>query len=145
VKRIAFLFTFLFAASSSQLFAQHKVQMHNMYERLYLVVPMIGSGTPQDPRRPMYVPAPVPPAADAGAHPASSGIIAYAFQESDDGQYALVELVARDPSAFKPILEDREPRVKIFRKGKDKREDIETEFRKHIKDFDLDSLVVNVP
>jgi hypothetical protein len=145
VKSIAVLLTFLFAASSSQLFAQHKVQMRNMYERLYLVVPMVGSGTAADPRRPMYVPPAAAPRADVDAQPADSGIIAFAFQESDDGQYAVVELVARDPGAFKPILEDREPRVKIFRKGKDKREDIETEFRKHIKGFDLDSLVVSVP
>ena len=145
MKRIAFLLTFLLAASVFPLFAQHKVQMRNMYERLYLVVPMVGSGTAEDPRRPMYVPAPAAPGADAAAQPADSGIIAFAFQESDDGEYALVELVARDPGAFKPILEDRQPHVKIFRKGKDKKEDIETEFRKHVKDFDLDSLVVNVP
>jgi hypothetical protein len=145
VKRSSFLLAFLFAASISSLFAQHKVQMHNMYERLYLVVPMIGSGTAEDPRRPMYVPPPAGPGTDGTAQPADSGIIAFAFQESDDGESAVVELVARDPSAFKPILEDREPRVKIFRKGKDKKDDIETEFRKHIKDFDLDSLVVNVP
>ena len=145
MKRIAFLLTFLLAASSSQLFAQHKVQMRNMYERLYMVVPMIGSGTAADPRRPMYVPAPAVPGTAAAAHPASSGIIAFAFQESDDGQYAMVQLVARDSSAFKQILEGQEPNVKIFRMGKDKREDIESEFRKHIKAFDLDSLVVNVP
>ena len=145
MKRSSFLLVFLLAASVSPLFAQHKVQMHNMYERLYLVVPMIGSGTAEDPRRPMYVPAPTAPTPGAATQPTSSGIIAFAFQESDDGQHAIVELVARDPGAFKPILEDHQPGVKIFRKGKDKKDDIETEFRKYIKDFDLDSLVVNVP
>ncbi len=144
MKRIAFLLAFLFAASVCPLFAQHKVQMRNMYERLYLVVPMIGSGTLQDPRRPMYAPLPPQRGVAASAQPAASAIIAFAFQESDDGAYALAEFVARDASAFKPILEDNRA-LKIFHKGKDTKDDIETEFRKHKKDFDLDSLVVNVP
>ncbi len=145
MKRFAFLLALLFAASISGSFAQQRVQMRNMYERLYLVVPMIGSGTREDPRRPMYTPAQDAHGVDAAAQPADTGIIAYAFQESDDGTCALVELVARDRAAFKAILEDRDPRVKVFQKGKDKRDDIQAEFRKHKADFDLDSLVVNVP
>jgi hypothetical protein len=120
--------------------------MRNMYERLYLVVPMTGSGTMEDPRRPMYVPAPPAHGLNATAAPAAAdGIIAFTFQESDDGAYALVELVARDRAAFKAILEDRNPSVKIFEKGKHAKDDIEREFRKHKANFDLDSLVVNVP
>ena len=145
MKRVAFMLAFLFAVSSSGLFAQHRVQMRNMYERLYLVVPMIGAGTLQDPRRPMYAPLPPQPAVQAGAQPAASGIIAFSFQESDDGAYALVEVVARDRSAFKEILESQRPDVKVFEKGKDRKDDIEKEFRKHKKDFDLDSLAVSVP
>jgi hypothetical protein len=150
VKRIAFLLAVLFAASVFPLLAQRRVQMRNMYERLYLVVPMVGSGTAEDPRRPMYAPLPAHPGVDASAQrsdaqPADSGIIAFAFQESDDGAYALVEFVARDRAAFKLILEDRQPNVKVFEKGKSKKGDVEQEFRKYKHDFDLDSLVVNIP
>jgi hypothetical protein len=145
LKRIAFLLAFLLAVSGSALFAQHKVQMRNMYQRLYLVVPMVGSGTDADPRRPMYAPLPPQRGAEAGAQPAASGIIAFVFQESDDGAYALVEMVARDRSAFSQILADNRPDVKIFTKGVDSKDDIETEFRKHKSGFDLDSLVVNLP
>jgi hypothetical protein len=37
VKRFGFLPILLLAASISPLFAQHRVEMRNMYERLYLV------------------------------------------------------------------------------------------------------------
>lgn len=137
LKLLRFAPVFLFAASISPAFSQQKVDLRNMHERLLLVVPMTGSGTPDDPRRPLYVPAPVP-----GAPPAKDGIIAFTFQSSDDGQYALVELVARDRAAFKTILEDNRAGVKIFEKGKDSKDDIETEFRKHKRNFNLDTLHV---
>ena len=73
------------------------------------------------------------------------GIVAFTFQESDDGTCALVHLVARDREAFKAIFEDDNPNVKIFEKGKHTRAEIETEFRKHKKNVDLDSFIVNVP
>ena len=67
------------------------------------------------------------------------------YVESVDGSMALVELVARDRSAFSAILADKSPNVKVFEKGKHKKDDIEKEFHKYKKDFDLDDLVVNVP
>jgi hypothetical protein len=140
VKQAHWIAVLLMLASILPAFSQQKVDMRNTHVRLYLVVPMTGSGTPADPRRPLYVPAPAP-----GAPPAQDGIIAFAAQVSDDGMYALVELVARDRAAFKAIFEDNRADVKIFEKGKDKKDDIEKEFRKHKKNFDLDTLSVNVP
>ncbi len=101
---------------------------------------MVGAGTPSDPRRPMYAPVP-------GAEPAREGIVAFSYQLSDDGKYALVEFVARDHAGLAPILADRNLRhdVKVFEKAKTKREDIEKEFRKHKKDFDLSRFGVSVP
>ena len=78
-----------------------------------------------------------------GAAPSRDGIVAFTFQESDDGRYALVEFVARDRAAFKEILEDS--RVEAFEKGKHKKDDIEKEFRKLRRNFDLDTLDVRVP
>lgn len=120
-------------------FAQRKVDLRNTYERLVCIVPMVGAGTPADPRRPMYAPLP-------GAEPAREGIIAFSYQLSDDGQYALVEFVARDHAGLAPILADKDLRhdVKAFGKGKAKREDIEKEFRKYKKDFDFSRFGVNV-
>jgi len=120
------------------LLAQPRVDARNTHERLICVVPMIGAGTPEDPRRPLYAPLP-------GKTPRGSGIIGYAFQASDDGRFALVEFVARDRAALKPILEDRRAEVKVFEKGTHSRTAIETELRKFQKNFDLDRFGVRMP
>lgn len=122
-------------------FPQHKVALKNMYERLLLVVPFVGSGTPADPRRPLYAPLPPTP----GAPPASGGIVAFAFQESDDGRFALVEVVARDRAAFKEILTGNRSDVKVFQKGKVNQDDVVKEFRKYKKDFDFERFGVSIP
>ena len=79
--------------------ARHRVDSANTYFRLVCVVPMVGSGSPADPKRPQY--APLPP--KAGARPGRSGILAAGYLASDDGKYALVEFVAADRAAFAPI------------------------------------------
>ena len=123
---------------------QRSVEPRNLYERLYCVVPMTGTGTWADPKRPLYAPSP------AQMNPASrTGIIGFTHVLSDDGQFALVEFVARDAKAFDHILADINANintnVKAFRKGQDKREDIEAEFRKHKKDFSFEHFGVRVP
>ncbi|MGE5648370.1 MAG: hypothetical protein ACM336_21535 [Acidobacteriota bacterium] len=125
----------LLALFASSALSQNKVALRNMYDRLLCIVPMTGAGTPEDPRRPLYAPVPTP-----GAPPSRDGIIAFSFQESENGQYALVEFVARDRAAFKEILEDS--RVKSFERGRHKKDDIEKEFRKLRKDFDLSAFQV---
>ena len=55
--RLCFLMFILgFLVCASTLLAQQKVDPRNRYERLICIVPMIGSGTYEDPRRPAYVP-----------------------------------------------------------------------------------------
>ncbi len=130
---------FLLIASIPPVLAQHKVDLRDSYERILAVVPMTGAGTAEDPRRPMYAPLPGKDAANR------EGILAFVFQIADDGKHALVEFVAADPAAFKDILADQSPDVKVFHKGKDKREDIEKEFKKHRKDFDFGRFGVAVP
>ncbi len=121
--------------------AQQRVNPGNIYERVLCVVPMVGSGTADDPMRPQYAPPPPLP----GIRPSQDGIIAFSFQISDDGKLALVEFVAFNRDAFKGLLADTNPNIKVFRKGKDKRQDIEAEFKKHKKDIDLNSFGVVVP
>jgi hypothetical protein len=136
--RLLRLVAILFAVATC-LLAQQKVDTRQLYERLYCVLPMnAGRGTWADPKRPMYAPSP------AEMNSAfRTGIIGYTHVLSDDGQSALVEFVARDASAFQHILADTS--IKSFRKGKDKREDIEAEFRKHKKDFSFENFQVIVP
>jgi len=70
-------------------FAQHRVDPSRMYSRIYAIVPMIGSGTWEDPKRPMF--APLPGQMTPGSR---TGIIGFNSVASDDGNFALVEIVA---------------------------------------------------
>jgi hypothetical protein len=126
--------------------AQRSVDSRSLYERLYCILPVVGTGSWADPKRPMYAPSP------AQMNSASrTGIIGFTHVMSDDGQFALVEFVARDAKAFDHILADINANlnaninVKAFRKGKDKREDIEAEFREHKKDFSFEHFGIKVP
>ena len=79
-------------------YAQHSVDPRNTYHRVIAVVPMIGSGTAADPRRPEYAPAP--------GNSSPDGIIGFTQVPSDDGKFAIVEFVARTRKALLPILSD---------------------------------------
>jgi hypothetical protein len=124
-------------------YSQQPVNLRNTHERVLCVVPMVGSGTAADPRRPMFAPV----RERRGEKPSRDGIIAYSFQESDDGRFALVEFVALDRAAFASILEERDRRVdvKVFVKGEARKADIEAEFRGQKGDFDMERFRVNVP
>ena len=124
--------------SIAPVFAQNRVQPQNMYERVLAVVPWAGSGTPGDPKRPMYTPAATPTSL-----PSRNGILGFQCVSSDDGKHALCEFVAKDRNALKPILND--PTVKSFLKGRDKAADVALEFKKHKKDFDFSQFGVRVP
>ncbi len=79
--------------------AQRKLDPGHNYERVLAVVPMTGAGTAADPRRPPHAPA----KADA------NGIVSFSYQVSDDGRFAIVELVARSRAALAPILAGSQP------------------------------------
>ena len=112
--------------------AEHqRVDSRNTYSRIICVVPMVGAGTPTDPRRPQYAPWPPAP------HGSRTEIIGFSHQVSDDGRFALVEFVARDRAGFQAILNDKT--VRVFEKGKDKKDDLELELKKYKKDFDLNA------
>ena len=113
--------------------AQHaRVDERNASHRIICVVPMVGTGTPADPKRPQYAPWPPSPTSSRTA------IISFSHQVSDDGRFALVEFVAHDRQAFEAILKDKS--VKVFEKGKDKKDDIDKEFKKFKRDFNLAGL-----
>lgn len=153
--------------------AQQRADGRLGYERLVAVVPMVGSGTYEDPRRPAYVPdyllrsresqfqgrseAEVSPIAQALARgEIPKAIVGFHYELSDDEQFALVEFQATDRSAFVPLLHAAKTPfasaevapnrnaleggfdLKAFEVGKVKRVDIETELRKHKREFLLE-------
>src|SRR5260370_3585290 len=131
-----------FCALIAPLPAQHRVDPRNMYERVMTIVPMTGTGSFEDPVRPMYTPLPSAFKASAASR-THTGILGFTFVLSDDGQHALVEFVAKDRTAFQQILAD--PTINSFLKGRDTRADIETEFKKYKKDFDFTHFGVRMP
>jgi hypothetical protein len=135
--------------------AQPPVSPRNSYERILVILPLIGSGTAADPVRPSLIPAPSSATPNilnisssapvtgtaATATPVGSGqitpqnlILGYTWTPSDDGKFALTEIVMRDRSAFPAIM--ALPGVTAFVKGVNKLADIQAAFQQYKKDFD---------
>ena len=151
-----FVFVVGFLVCSSALYAQQKVDPRNRYERIVCIVPMIGSGTYEDPRRPAYVPTD----SEQAQTPPGQGLLGYSSIISDDGQWALVEFAAMERTAFSRILADAKGELtgtdspipltarsdfKVFEKGGVTRVAVERAFRKFKPNFALDMLEVNLP
>ena len=129
-----------------------RVPLEALGERIVVVVPLVGSGTIEDPVRPKY--APVSMSVQlleklrkegklAAAKELSDEekvvlerkrIGAYSYVLADDGKRAIVEFVARDREAFEEILKD--PLVRVVSKLKIKDEAELVELRKVKRDFD---------
>lgn len=125
-------------ALATGLFAQRRVDPRNSYQRVIAVVPAVGSGTPADPIRAKYAPA--PQAVAAGV----PGIIAFACQPTDDGRHFIVELVALDRAALAEVLNDHEPGVLVFNKAASAPARIESAVRAFRRDFSLQRFGVAV-
>jgi hypothetical protein len=123
------------------LFAQRHVDPRNMYERVYAIVPMIGSGTYADPKRPMFAPAP------SEIKPGDrSGIIGWHFEPTDDGKLAILEIVyaKREVMTAAQAALSAVPLVRAFAKGKDSKDVIEGACQALKKDFSLDRFAMKV-
>jgi hypothetical protein len=114
---------------------------------------MIGKGTEEDPRRPLFAPADADRATERAVQQVSEetaavsrkGIIAYTFQESEDGKTALVEYVALDRESLAPILDSKRADVQVFVRGQARKAEVEAAFRQYKRNFDTDRFRVNVP
>jgi Mrp family chromosome partitioning ATPase len=101
---------------------------------------MIGSGTVQDPYRPLFSPT-QQAAAQSGSGNQSSQIIAFQSVPTDDGKAAIVVFVARSYAAFAPILQDARV-IRSFQRSQWTAGDLITELQKYKKNFDLKMLRV---
>ena len=101
------------------------------FYRIICVVPLVGTGKRLDPIRPDYVPVHQPGAAY------QTGVIAWTQVRSDDGKHAIVEMVARDRSAFQAILADTRPDVLVFQHGKQTQAQVEAGIQQYKKSFTL--------
>jgi hypothetical protein len=120
-------------------FGQQRVSAEQANHHVFAVVPLIGTGKPGDPKRPMFVPSDAERAAlPKGTRPA---ILSYHMQVSDDGKSALVEFVGASPLDLKPISASQAPGVIAFERGKTTKAQIEAEFKKHKANFDADQFI----
>jgi len=83
--------------------------------------------------------APAPPTAVAPLD--RKGIIAYQFQASDDGNFALVEFVAVTRAGLAPILASTNASVTFFERGQHTRLEIETAFQKYKANFSFNNFM----
>jgi len=117
-----------------------------IYHRIICVVPITGTGTAKDPKRPLFAPV-GPNAEDAPKHPVhgrwskqpDTRILAFQSVPTDDGKAAIVLFVARNYAAFEPILKDSRVIEKFERKDIRER-DLVIALRKYKKNFDLKQL-----
>lgn len=122
-------------ALASMMPAQRRVDPRFTYSRVICVVPFTGSGTAADPKRPEYAPWPVAQI--------PSGIIAFSWVPSDDGQHAIVEFVANNRSAFQAIFNDQT--ITVFEKGRATKAAIEAALQQYRKSFNLDQFGTVMP
>lgn len=120
---------------SSIALAQRAVDPKFTYHRVICVVPLVGSGTAEDPKRPRYAPLP-----DAQA---PNDIIGFAYLPTDDGASAVVEFVARTRAGLQFLFDDQS--IKPFELGRVAKDDIESAIRQQRKDFDLNKFGLVMP
>jgi len=102
-----------------------------MYHRVYAIVPMIGTGTKDDPKRPMFM----PPPAKGPAAVAHTGIIGCQMWPSDDGNSALVEFVGATPQDLQAVTSSTATGVQVFFRGQHTQAEIEAAFQQYRKGF----------
>jgi hypothetical protein len=125
-------------------FAQHRVDPDRMYARIYAIVPMTGSGTWDDPRRPMF--APIPQQMTPGSR---TGIIAFNHVESDDGNSALIEIVAANRPQLALVVGQINAAavsgVQVFDRSTTSPATVQSAFQLLKKNFDITTFRVVVP
>ena len=132
--------------------AQDRVASEFLYHRVWAVVPIVGKGTADDPKRPMFVDSPtdVKARVDAAqrafqatgkkADLAAPPIISYTMQLTDDGKSAIVEFVGLNSQSLAFITTSKVAGVIAFERGKTTQGEIEAAFKKVKQDFTIDSL-----
>lgn len=147
LRALALLLTCVYTLS-----AQESVPTPMLYHKVWAIVPIVGKGTEDDPRRPMFVPSPAElreKSEEAARQFRSTGkkpepetpvFLSYVMQLSDDKQSALVEFTGISPKAMAAITSSTTSGVKIFERGKTSKAEIEAEFGRYKRDFNLEKL-----
>jgi hypothetical protein len=142
-RALALLLTCVYALS-----AQQRVPQEMMYHRVWAIVPLVGKGTADDPKRPMFAPSPadyktrtelVQSVVNAKKDVPPPAIISYTMQLTDDKKSAIVEFVGLDSKSLEFITQSKDPGVKTFEQGIATKQQVEAEMKKVKATFTLDS------
>lgn len=125
------VFSFLFILTSTPGFSQAGFGPGRAGEVAIAIVPMVGSGTYEDPRRPLIIPV---------QRLSGEESLDFRYVQSDDGRYAIVVLRAPSRALLDRALTSRGQPIKVFVRGKDSRAEVETEIRRYRRSFRLDDL-----
>lgn len=106
---------------------QSRVSPEHRGERAMLVVPITGSGSWDDPRRPAFDSLTTTP----------GGLLEWSWIPSDDGAYAIVTVAAKHRAALTPLLNDRRVVAKVEH-GKGNRQQAEAAIRAYKKNYRFD-------
>jgi hypothetical protein len=117
-----------------------------MYARIYAIVPTVGSGTWDDPMRPMFAPPP-----QQMAPGSRTGIIAFNQVTSDDGNFALIEIVAANQPQLALITAQMNsqlsaaPGFQVFNRSTTSVATVQSAFQLLKQNFDITQFGVVVP
>lgn len=133
----------LFAAALTAATSHNRTTMR---ERIICVVPMVGSGTLNDPHRPMFASSSrvVTEAAARGKKRGGiESVDALSFHSvpTDDGQHAIVEFSSGNRTTLKQILAADPNAVVVFEPNKISQQKLEKELRKFKKNFDVQAFL----
>lgn len=105
-------------------------------QRVIAIVPMIGSGTVDDPRRPLFFPTPtdVAKAPDPNNPPA---VLSYRYELADDGNTAIVEFSGRDRVAIRRAIKSSDPGVRLLDLNSNKPGEVEKQLKLLKQSFNL--------
>ena len=113
-----------------------KVDPHFTYFRVYCVIPLAGTGGVGDPLRPSIIPA-------AGIAPGQEGpqqtpkILGFYHEVSDDGKWALAEIVFGDHSSAQNMVREQQGTGWAVEKGAIPLIEVQAVFRKYKKNVDM--------
>ena len=121
-----------FAVFPSALSSQQRVDPHFTHFRAICIFPVNpNSRQTANPFLPDYLPTP--------DDPDQKGILAYYQEISDDGKWALAEVVAVDRKSLQSVLNDTRPGVWVIEKGKLPKAAVLVELIKLKKNIDIDN------
>lgn len=128
-------------------FSQSHSDFHASHHRMICVVPLIGAGTVQDPRRPLLAPIAAQLHARQKPNPLGgyqstldSDLLSYQSVLTDDGQSAIVMFTAQSQSAVN-VLRKQPGILRVFDSQNSKAADLVPQLRQFKKDFDLQMLL----